>query len=76
MKNYLVKAIIKFDDYEGNDITKPEFKKARQIDDIFYCTKERYEYLKDKNAVLLMGIDEIKEEKETKPKAKKKKSKE
>lgn len=62
MKNYLVKAIKEFDDYEGAEI-KPENPKTKRIvGAIFNCTKERYEYLKENNAVELVGIDEIKKE--------------
>lgn len=52
MKNYLVSAIREFIDQEEN--------KARKIGDEFYCTKERYEYLKLKNAVLLVESPETK----------------
>ena len=52
MKNYKVKAIMKFTDKEED--TK------RIVDDEFECTKERYEYLKSKGAVTLVEIvDEI-----------------
>lgn len=61
MKNYIVKAIINFNDTaektkEGNDT-------PRQMNDIFYCDKERYLFLKEHNAVMLMGIDEFKSRK-------------
>ena len=52
MKNYLVSATREFTDKEEN--------KARKIGDEFYCTKERYEYLKLKNAVLLVESPETK----------------
>ena len=80
MKNYLVKALINFDDYEGLDANNPANPHIRRdVDVIFNCDKERYEYLKSKNAVMLMGIEEIKEQssvitnntKEEKPKKKK-----
>ena len=52
MKNYKVKAIMKFTDKEED--TK------RIVDDEFFCTKERYEYLKSNGAVILIEIvDEI-----------------
>lgn len=55
MKNYKVKAIMKFTDKEAD--TK------RIVDDEFECTKERYEYLKSKGAVTLIEIvDEVTEE--------------
>lgn len=61
MKNYLVKARINFDDVEE----KNEYgcnTKRKANESTWYCTKERYEFLKSHNAVVLMGIDEIKEE--------------
>lgn len=52
MKNYIVKVIKSdgFDDKEENLI-------HRTKNDIFNCTKERYEFLKKNNAVVLMGIE-------------------
>ena len=59
MKNYVVKALRGFDDYEGAEI-KPENPHIwRNKDDIFRCTKERCEFLRSKNAVLLVGIDKV-----------------
>ena len=66
MKNYLVKATIEFND--TMEKTKDGKDTPRKKNDTFYCTKERYEFLKSKNAVMLMGIDEIKEEKPKKSK--------
>lgn len=59
MKNYVVKAMYAFNDMEE----KNEYgcDTPRKVGDIFNCTKERYEYLQSKGAVMLMGIDEIKE---------------
>lgn len=69
MKNYIVKAIFNFDDYEGKEI-KPENPKVRRnINDVFNVDKERYEHLKELNLVMLVGIDK----KEEKPKKKNKK---
>ena len=34
-------------------------KEPRKKDDIFNCTKERYEYLKSNSAVILMGINKV-----------------
>lgn len=68
MKNYKVQAIRNFRD--SNEIDeKTGLKKERTINDEFYCTKERYEFLKANNAVKLVEIIEtIKiEPKETKP---------
>ena len=68
MKNYKVMATRYFRD--SNEIDeKTGQKKERQVNDVFYCTKERYEYLKDNNAVKLVEIQEtiesvIEEEKE------------
>ena len=75
MKNYKVEAIMKFTDKEENSI-------KRNVGDIFETTKERYEILKQNNAVKLIEIveeskKEIKEDKEVektiieKPKKKK-----
>jgi hypothetical protein len=59
MKNYKVKAIRFFRD--SNEIDEKTGRKIeRQINDEFYCTKERYEFLKANNAVKL--IDEIVED--------------
>ena len=79
MKNYKVEAIMKFTDKEENGI-------KRNVGDIFETTKERYEFLKRKNAIKLIEImeepkKEIKEDKkvektfEEKPKKKKTKKK-
>ena len=54
MKNYKVKAIMKFTDKEEN--TK------RIVNDEFFCTKERYEYLKSNGAVILVEVVEEKKE--------------
>lgn len=51
MKNYKVQAIMKFTDKEENGI-------KRNVGDEFETTKERYEYLKFKNAVKLIEIQE------------------
>ena len=61
MKNYEVKAIKNFKDALEN--------KERQTNDIFLCTKERYEYLKEHNAVELVKVieEEKKVEKVEKP---------
>ncbi len=62
MKNYIVKAIRNFNDVvEKNEYGLDTPRKAEQS--IWNCTKERYEFLKENNAVVLVGIDEIKEEK-------------
>lgn len=63
MKNYIVRATTPFDDYEGLEI-KPENPKIhRNLKDIFNVTKERYEYLKKLNLVILVGIDKKEESK-------------
>lgn len=82
MKNYLVKATMMFNDMEEK--TEAGTDTPRKIGDVFNCTKERYEYLKSHNAVMLVGIEKVKEEKEEikeekkvvekKPKAAKKKT--
>lgn len=55
MKNYKVKAIRYFVDKEEME--------ERKANDEFYCTKERYEFLKEHKAVELIEI-EVEEEKE------------
>lgn len=58
MNNYKVKAIIKFNDYEGKDVTKASNGFIfRNVGDIFTCTAERYAYLKEHNAVELVEIE-------------------
>lgn len=61
MKNYLVKALRLFNDYEGKDVNDPKNTFiVREKDSEFYCTKERFEYLNEKGAVMLLGIDKKK----------------
>ena len=86
MKNYKVKTTRFFRD--SNEIDKKTgLKVERKVNDEFLCTKERYEFLKQNNAVKLVEIveeqpKEIKEEvkvvvsekEEVKPKPKKKKT--
>lgn len=62
MKNYIVMATREFDDYEGKECIPENHKEHRVKNDIFNCTKERYEYLKSNNAVLLRGIEKQVEE--------------
>ena len=59
MKNYKVVATRKFRD--SNEIDSMTYlKKERQQGDEFFCTKERYEFLKSNGAVTLVEIvDEI-----------------
>ena len=54
MKNYKVEAIMKFTDKTENGV-------KRNVGDIFETTKERYEFLKQNNAVKLIEIVEEKE---------------
>lgn len=57
MKNYKVIATRYFKD--SNEIDeKTGLKIERQVNDEFYCTKERYEFLKANNAVRLVEIVE------------------
>lgn len=72
MKNYVVKALINFDDYQGLEINPDNPKVRRNTKDVFNVTKERYEHLKNLNLVVLVGIDKV-EEKEAKKPTKKKK---
>lgn len=59
MKNYVVKATMQFDDYGGLEIKPENPRILRKIGDVFNVTKERYEYLKDRGLVMLVGIDKI-----------------
>lgn len=57
MKNYKVIATRFFKD--SNEIDKKTgLKKERKVNDEFYCTKERYDFLKANNAVKLVEIVE------------------
>lgn len=74
MDNYVVKAIINFNDYEGKDInnTNNDYIE-RKVGDNFKCSAERYLYLKEHHAVELVEIEKVEEpEKETKKKTSKK----
>ena len=74
MKNYKVEATMKFTDKEENIKRVPydnnlTEKENEERGSIFYCTKERYEFLKQNNAVKLNEIieeivDEVIESKE------------
>ena len=58
MKNYKVIATRCFKD--SNEIDEETgLKKERQVNDEFYCTKERYEFLKANNAVKLVEVLEV-----------------
>ena len=59
MKNFVVKSLIDFNDYEGKEPTPPNEYKERLRDEIFRCTKERYLQLKEHGAVMLYGIDKV-----------------
>lgn len=54
---YIVKALITFNDYEGLEINPKNKSTTRKVGDIFTCTKDRYLYLKERKAVVLMGIN-------------------
>lgn len=64
MKNYKVEATMKFTDKEENtkrvpyniNLTEEENEKKGSV---FYCTKERYEFLKRNNAVRLVEVLEV-----------------
>lgn len=59
MKNYVVKASMEFDDYEGLEIKPENPRTKRKIGDVFNVTKERYEYLEGRGLVTLVGIDKL-----------------
>lgn len=62
MKNYIVKAIRNFNDVVEKNEFGLDTPRTAEVS-IWNCTKERYEFLKQNNAVVLMGIEEVKEEK-------------
>lgn len=62
MKNYIVKAIRNFNDVVEKNEYGLDTPRTAEVS-IWNCTKERYEFLKQNNAVVLMGIEEFKEEK-------------
>lgn len=57
MKNYKVIATRYFRDSSEID-KKTGLKVERKVNDEFYCTKERYEFLKANNAVKLVEVQE------------------
>ena len=61
MKNYIVKAIRNFNDIVEKNECGLDTPRSAEVS-IWNCTKERYEFLKQNNAVVLMGIEEVKEE--------------
>ena len=73
-ENYKVKALISFDDYNGQEVreeNKHEKREAGKSE--WWTTKERYEFLRSKNAVELVEIKKIelpKEEKKEKKEVK------
>lgn len=72
MKDYKVITTRCFKD--SNEIDeKTGLKKERTVNEVFYCTKERYEFLKANNAVKLVeiqkNIDDIIEDEITEEKA-------
>ena len=74
LKNYVVRATRNFNDVvekTENGTDTPRI--AGQS--VWNCTKERYEFLKENNAVILVGIDEIKEEKQVEDVVKEEKTK-
>ena len=61
MQNYIVKAIRNFNDVVEKNEYGLDTPRTAEVS-IWNCTKERYEFLKQNNAVVLMGIEEVKEE--------------
>ena len=59
MKNYIVKAIRNFNDVVEKNEYGLDTPRTAEVS-IWNCTKERYEFLKQNNAVVLMGIEETK----------------
>lgn len=62
MKNYIVQAIVEFDDYEGREIKVENPRIKRKVNDLFNCEKERAEYLIERGLVVLKGINKVPEE--------------
>ncbi|MBO7611044.1 MAG: hypothetical protein J6T23_02410 [Elusimicrobia bacterium] len=62
MKNYIVKAIRNFNDTVEKNEYGLDTPRTAEVS-TWNCTKERYEFLKQNNAVVLMGIEQVKEEK-------------
>lgn len=61
MKNYMVRVTRPFNDTVEK--TEDGKDRPRKVNDIFDCTKERYEFLKSHNVVVLMGIKQTPVEK-------------
>lgn len=61
MGDYKVKSLINFNDYNGGEIKGNDYI-IRRKGDVFTCTKERYEYLKEHNAVELVEVMAIQHE--------------
>ena len=61
MDNYYVKAIRDFNDYEGKDINNPNNSYVERKANVseWWCSAERYNFLKENNAVELIEIKEI-----------------
>ena len=59
MENYKVKAKIGFTDYLGKEIAPENEHFDRQIGDIWNCSKERYLFLYEHNAVDLVEVEQI-----------------
>lgn len=61
MDNYYVIAKINFNDYEGKDINNPnnEFVERIANESKWWCSAERYNYLKENNAVELIEIKKV-----------------
>ena len=55
MKNYMVRVTRPFNDMVEK--TEDGIDRPRKLNELFYCTKERYEYLKLHKVVELMSID-------------------
>jgi hypothetical protein len=56
-KRYVVKALKGFNDYEGKECISTNPCVRRNVGDIFKCTKERCDYLRHKEAVVLLEIE-------------------
>lgn len=64
MDNYKVRAKVNFNDYEGKDITNssnPYIERKAGVSE-WWCSAERYEYLREHNAVELIEIKKVEKE--------------
>jgi len=76
MDNYKVRATRNFTDYLGKEIipTNEHYERKAGVSE-WYCSAERYKYLKDNNAVELLEIEKVEEKEEPQKQEKEEKKK-